>query len=432
MKTNGWIASSQRVYRWLLHLYPQAYRETYEEEMFHLFTDQCREANKQQGRWGVLSLWLRTLPDVGISAFHEHISDPQASIGLLEAAPNAPLPWKGVLLVLIPGLIFFVSQVEQVTSSKDWFFLVFYRGAYLLILPVLLVWVLTRRFPVWGLIPLGVLYGTLASYNPAYLIRRLGLYTPPDSLSMYSTPISPGYLIPVCTCMVLIGGFIYYLARQQQISRSVWKWLGLYGLLIVLHLAGEIYSSTLWLTSYSEGWTAMDVRNFFWQMPMWYLYDSLPFLLLVFIGTLFARRHGGLAFLILLGYLLPTVIFGRYGIWNDDIPFYVVSLSVLVYRFAVALVGPVWLVRAASRSSRQGAAAIPVAVAIVCHIALNVIVYLAWAKQFGPFASVLDFTLNIWEQLIVASGLGLAVALYLPREESQAVVPPPELVATVE
>ena len=52
--------------------------------------------------------------------------------------PNAPLPWKGVLLVLIPGLIFFVSQIEQVISDKDWFFIVYYRAALFLILPVVL------------------------------------------------------------------------------------------------------------------------------------------------------------------------------------------------------------------------------------------------------------------------------------------------------
>ena len=163
MKTNRWIALSQRLYRWLLHLYPQAYRTTYESEMFHVFTDQCREAYAQRGRLAMLSLWLRTLVDVGVTVVREHLSDPQAKVGLLEAMPNAPLPWKGVLLVLIPGLIFFVSQIEQVTSGNDWFFLAFYRAGYFLILPVLLVWVLTRRFPVWGLIPFGLLYETLWS-----------------------------------------------------------------------------------------------------------------------------------------------------------------------------------------------------------------------------------------------------------------------------
>ncbi len=167
-------------------------------------------------------------------------------------------------------------------------------------------------------------------------------------------------------------------------------------------------------------------------MPMWYLYDSLPFLLLVFLGTLFARRHGGLTFLVLLGYLLPTVIFGRYGMWNDDVPFYVVSLSVLVYRFIVALVGPVWLVRAASEPKQQRAAAVPVAIAILCHVSLSAIVYLAWAKQFGPLASVFDFVMNIWGQFLLAAGLGLAVALYLPGRIDQTIVPSPILTTTTE
>src|SRR5919199_4184 len=123
MKTNHWIELSRRFYRLLLRLYPQAYRASYESEMFRLFSDQCREAYEQQGKLGILLLWPRTLVDVGITATREHLTDPRAKLGLLEAEPNAPLPWKGVLLVLIPGLIFFIGQVVELTSSKDWFFL---------------------------------------------------------------------------------------------------------------------------------------------------------------------------------------------------------------------------------------------------------------------------------------------------------------------
>ncbi|HMB21811.1 MAG TPA: hypothetical protein VKP08_03215, partial [Anaerolineales bacterium] len=173
MKTNEWVASSQRLYRWLLHLYPQGYRSNYEEEMFHLFTDQCREVSKQQSSSGRLFFWLRTLADFGVTVVREHLSDPNARAGLLDAAPNKPLPWKGVLLVLIPGLIFFVSQIEQVTSNNDWFFIAFYRAGYFLILPVLLVWLLTRRFPVWGLIPLGLLYETLWNYFERFDLSKL-------------------------------------------------------------------------------------------------------------------------------------------------------------------------------------------------------------------------------------------------------------------
>jgi hypothetical protein len=436
MKTNHWIELSQRFYRLLLYLYPKAYRATYEMEMLHVFTDQCRDTYKQRGPLGILSLWPRTLIDVIVTVTTEHFADPQAKIGLLEAIPNAPLPWKGVLLVLIPGLIFFVSQVEQVTSDQDWFFFAYYRAAYFLILPVLLVWILTRRFPVWGLIPFGLLYGTLRSYSPGYLISKFPPYTYPNSLDLFGTTFDPSYLIPVSACMVLLCGLVWHNVRQRQISRSAWGWLTVCGLLIVFQITGEVYNT---ITSQGLDWptflSSTDMKQYLIQMPLWHLYDSLPFLLLVFIGKLFARKYEGLSFLILLGYLLPTVIFGRYGIWNETIPFYLVILAVLVYRFVVALVAPIWLVRAASIPGRQRAAAIPVAIAIISQISLNVIVYLAWANYWNWQPIPLDFLLTtIWNQFIIAAGLGLAVTLYLPtaKPSDQTATSLPELNATTE
>jgi hypothetical protein len=177
-----------------------------------------------------------------------------------------------------------------------------------------------------------------------------------------------------------------------------------------------------------------DLKQYIVDSTLWYLYDSLPFLLLVFIGKLFASKHEGLSFLILLGYLLPTVIFGRYGMWNETIPFYLVTLAVLIYRFVVALVAPIWLVRAASIPGRQRAAAIPVAIAIICQISLNVIVSLIWAGQSDYQPSLLNFVMPVWNQFILAAGLGLAVTLYLPKAEipGQTTTSPPTLTATTE
>ena len=207
------------------------------------------------------------------------------------------------------------------------------------------------------------------------------------------------------------------------------RWLGLYGLLIVSQIGTEAYRLIAWQgTDWSTALSSTDVKTALVQMALWSLYNSLPFLLLVFIGIFFARKYGGLSFLLLLGYLLPTVIFGRYGEWNDTLPFYLVSTAVLVYRFVVALVAPVWLVRAASAPKRQRAAAIPVAVAIICQISLNVIVYLAWASQYGSQTSLLDLAATIWNQLIIAAGLGLAVALYLPRDQATITPPAPAVV----
>jgi hypothetical protein len=351
------------------------------------------------------------LIDVIVTVTTEHLTDPQAKLGLLDAIPNAPLPWKGVLLVLIPGLIFFVSQIEQVTSNKDWFFFAYYRAAYFLILPVLLVWMFTRRFPVWGLIPFGLLYGTLRSYNPNYLISKFPFLSyPPNKLGLFGVTFDPSYLIPVSACVVLLCGLIWHNVRQRQIPRAAWGWLAFYGLLIAFQIIAVAYSITGWQ---GLDWKNADMKQYMVDSALWYLYDSLPFLLLVFIGKLFAPKYEGLSFLILLGYLLPTIIFGRYGIWNEAIPFYLVTLAVLVYRFVVALVAPIWLVRAASIPGRQRAAAIPVAIAIISQISLNVVTSLIWAGQYDWTPGLLDFVLPLWNQFIIAAGLGLAVTLYL-------------------
>jgi hypothetical protein len=430
MTTNRWIEISQYLYRQLLRLYPQAYRTTYESEMFHVFTDQCRDAYQHRGGLGMLSLWLRTLTDVGKTVVIEHISHPNAKVGLLEAMPNAPLPWKGVLLVLIPGLIFFISQIEQVTSDKDWFFFAYYRAAFFLIVPVLLVWLFSRRFPVWGLIPLGLLFGTLQSYSLDYSRNKLAFTLHLEAIwKVFGYALDLYYVIPVLVCLILICGLIWYNSHYRQFSKPAWGWLALYGALLVFQIVGETYRSYI-LEVVRNGSSWESVKQFVIQIPLSFLYSSLPFLLLVFIGTLFARQHGGLSFLLLLGYLLPIVVFGRYGEWTDYIPFYAVTLSVLVYRFIVALVAPVWLVREASVRGRQRAAAVPVAIAIFCQMALNMAVSMLLTRQYAYQMSWLDFMLTIWNQILIAVGLGLAVALYLPKEKEVTFSSPPLMAVT--
>lgn len=428
MQTNRWIELSQHFYRRLLHLYPQNYRVTYEEEMFRVFTDQCREAYEQRGKPGILSLWPRILVDLGLTVTQEHLADPQAKLGLLDARPDTPLPWKGVLLVLIPGLIFFISQIEQLTSSNDWFFLAFYRASYFLILPVLLVWLFTRRFPVWGLIPLGLLYNVLGSYNPDYLIGKLPFSI--SSLYPPGTEIYINYLLLVSGCIVLLGILIWYNAHRREISLPAWGWLVLYSLLVIVQIIAHLwYMVASFATAQGLDLQAVmnliDIKQNIIYMTLWYLYSPVLFLLLIFIGKLFARKYGGLSFLILLGYLLPTIVFGRYGEWNNALPFYLVSTAVLVYRFVVALIAPVWLVRAASEPKRKRGAAIPVAIAILCQVSLNVIVYLAWRSQYNLPAELFGLALIIWNQLILAAGLGLAVTLYLPKPRTAIASPAP-------
>jgi hypothetical protein len=89
-------------------------------------------------------------------------------------------------------------------------------------------------------------------------------------------------------------------------------------------------------------------------------------------------------------------------------------------------------VRAASNPERQRAAAIPVAIAIISQICFTFIAYLGIAAQNSFQPTPLDFALIVWNQLIIAAGLGLAVVLYLPNKSSHATISPLPLNAEME
>ncbi len=428
MPTNLWVERSQRLYRRLLRLYPQAHRTTYAAAMDQLFADQCRAAYGQQGRLGVLKLWWRTLGDASVTIPAEHLADPQARLGLLEALPGVQLPWKGVALVLIPGLVFFVCQMAQL-SGEDWFYIAFYRAAYVLMLPVLLVWLFTRRFPVWGLLPLGLLGETLWEQGPRmqyHLLSLAGLagnYPVLGGLLQQSAELQYelklGGLLVAC-----LGGMLWltwYNVRKRQLPRTAWCWLGVYSLLLIAQIGLEITRQAIWQGSWSAFWQSADGRQYLWRIPLWNAYNALPFLGLIFGGTLFVHRYGALSFLLPLGYLLPAVIFGRYGQWNDALPFYWVAVAVVVYRFAVALVAPVWLARSASTAKQRRAVAIPLAVALLMQMGLNVFSVASQSAQGGYPVGALDFVAALWSPLIMASGLALAIVLYQHRPEAPSV-----------
>jgi hypothetical protein len=160
MMTDRIVKTSRRVYDRLLLLYPREFREEYRTSMGQVFADQCRTAVRDKGTPGIASLWLRTLIDLSVSVVREHIAVPGAAAGLLEKAPDAPLPWKGVALVLIPGLVFFIGQIGQL-AGWNWFYWLTVWGAWLMIVPVFWALITFRKFPIWGLIPVGILIRTL-------------------------------------------------------------------------------------------------------------------------------------------------------------------------------------------------------------------------------------------------------------------------------
>jgi hypothetical protein len=394
MKPNRWIELSRRIYGRLLYLYPKEYRLEYGPSMLQVFNDQCRSAYQNGGVWGLIALWFRILLDLGISALREQVSSPRSSWGLLEAIPNAPLPWKGVAMVLVPGLIFFVAQIGQL-SGQDWFDLMVYRAAYFLIIPVILVGAITRKFPIWGLVPLGLFFNTAWSYG-----YRLQYFYLNQSNSISSRLMYLVFQYQIVEKIVIVAGplslmaiLVWLSARRRQFSPWAWAWIGIYLLLIAITMR---YSFLINLDNfnwkfYSENISPSD----------FYFYSG--FLLLILFGTLLARRHGRLVILLPLGYLLPTVLYGH----TFETPLFWISGIVLVYRVLIAVVAPVWIVRSASDMAIKRASTIVVLAVIGIQVAMHV----------GEFVST---TWQSWVQiyyyfspdLLTIAGIALALSLY--------------------
>src|SRR5258708_6127985 len=56
---------SDRVYRWLLKLYPEDFHIDYASDMAYAFREQCR-------RRGAARTWAEIIPDLTLSAWKEH------------------------------------------------------------------------------------------------------------------------------------------------------------------------------------------------------------------------------------------------------------------------------------------------------------------------------------------------------------------------
>jgi hypothetical protein len=158
-----------------------------------------------------------------------------------------------------------------------------------------------------------------------------------------------------------------------------------------------------------------------------YYFFSLDFgfLLLILTGVILARRHGRLALLLPLGYLMPTVVLGRFD--NDpSVPFLLIwaSISVLVYRVFVTLIAPVWIVRSASDTARRraGAAGLMAAVAILLLAHIGHLV--TGVSAYGWEWSLTGFYYSVSPELNTLAGIALAVSIYQPVPSAQPVIPP--------
>jgi hypothetical protein len=400
MTTNRWIENSRNVYVRLLSLYPKEHRGNYGTAMQQVFTDQCRSAYKQMGAFGIILLWLRIIPDLGQTALLEHISSPRAAWGLMEPVPNEPLPWKGIFLILLPGLVYLVSQIAQLTG-QPWYMTVYYRAAFLLILPVLAVWAITRRFPIWGLIPLGLLYRLVqeTGYNLVLLDPYVFSRNPfLNSILIVARMVKKEFLIPVAILSTVILLLAWRYIRQQKPTRSFWIWLGIYLVVASIQITDTVGRTILFAQHNAESTVPFPgtLLDFLHDAVGRDLYNFSALLLLIFIGSLFTRKHGFFAILIPMGYIIPTIIFTEQYNFdqaaNPTAALIVVGASVLAYRLLLTMIAPIWISRTSSQIDKKRVVLISIAFALGIQFVMQASLYLG---LFDPQ----NFTMLEWIEL---------------------------------
>jgi hypothetical protein len=76
------LSVSWRVYRVLLTAYPREFRREYGRQMEQAFRDLCREERRKGERGDLVRLWVRTILDLGTTAFVQRINALGRGVGV--------------------------------------------------------------------------------------------------------------------------------------------------------------------------------------------------------------------------------------------------------------------------------------------------------------------------------------------------------------
>jgi hypothetical protein len=118
----------ERVYGWLLRLYPAEFRARFASDMVQLFSDQLRDARSGASAAGLRRTWLRTLPDLVITAASEHARrDRTVAHSLATTSPSTAsraLGLAGILggAVLLAAFLFEISP--ELNAVRIYLFLI--------------------------------------------------------------------------------------------------------------------------------------------------------------------------------------------------------------------------------------------------------------------------------------------------------------------
>jgi hypothetical protein len=201
-------------------------------------------------------------------------------------------------------------------------------------------------------------------------------------------------------CAEVVTGFGGYMAEHQWILNQ-----------LIGHRALAVVLINLFFSAYYS------------------IINNLGCLLLILIGARAARRHGSLALLLPLGYLIPIVLLGRFD-YDPKAPYLLVgaSAAVLIYRVVVTLIAPLWIVRSASDRAKIRAATIGLLTAVGIIAAANIFYSVVINISLDGAMNWRNVFYSISPELIPLVGICLAVSLYQPVPSEQPALQPTPVV----
>jgi hypothetical protein len=382
---------AERIYRWMLRLYPGKHRRAFKDEMLLHARDLNRDA-EQLSQWNVAKLWISLVRDGIVNACKEHWEGIMVTNNGIK-----PAPWLSVLLAALPGLLVLLTRrISAQQAPLDPIFWTLYLGTLLIVVPI--IWWRKKRFPVWALLPFGALAWSLI-YVAGVVLSDLANSL--DSLMLVRAGMQVGIAV---LNIVVIAAIYAAVLRRRRLPRSAWI-LG--GVMVVGNLVlAFLYS----LEEFRAGGLLPGVVQYFTTSGV----GPLEGLMLVAIGLLFTREHGVLAILVVVGgyfYIFADsdYLFGypqREWVWLST---YFAAITILYL-----VVVPVALLRAKTSLRRAMAVFVPLVTFHVLRLTVPLLVIQETVRMLpGDVVATVNIVLSFVLAWVVYSEVGEA------KQESQ-------------
>lgn len=114
------IRVSKQIYSFLVKLYPKKYRREFGEEMKYVFSEQITDSYQEQGEYGIIQVWGRTMLDAGKSIVTQHLENQKGDTTMKNKKTdlimnNKVFVWLAVATAAVLSIPLLMMQV-----SNDW------------------------------------------------------------------------------------------------------------------------------------------------------------------------------------------------------------------------------------------------------------------------------------------------------------------------